>query len=80
LGLSKGVIVMPTSEECTNLKVAHASLDKRVDAIAERLDEVLDEIKAIRAWASKWGTALMLVALLGKDAIPILSKVFGITG
>lgn len=71
---------MPTPEECTNLKVAHASLDKRVDAISERLDEVLDEIKAMRAWASKWGTALLFVALLGKDAIPVLSKIFGIAG
>lgn len=68
---------MPTNEECTNLKVAQASLDKRVDAIAERLDEVLDEVKNMRAWATKWGTILLLVTILGKDAGPILAKLLG---
>ena len=69
---------MPTHEECTNLKVAQASVDKRVDAIAERLDEVLEEVKSIRAWATKWGTVLMLVVVLGKDAGPIISKLLGL--
>ena len=66
---------MPSQEECTNLKVAQATLDRRVEAISERLDEVLDEVKAIRAWLMKWGTILLLVIVLGKDAIPTITKV-----
>lgn len=69
---------MPTPEDCTNLKIAQVSIDKRVDAIAERLDEVLEEIKQVRAWAAKWGTILMLVVILGKDALPIVTKIFGV--
>lgn len=69
---------MPTPEDCTNLKVAQVSLDKRVDAISERLDEVLEEIKAMRSWATKWGTALLLIVILGKDAAPILTKILGV--
>jgi len=69
---------MPTPEECTNLKIAQVSIDKRVDAIAERLDEVLEEVKGIRAWATKWGTALILIVILGKDALPVISKLLGI--
>lgn len=69
---------MPTPEDCTNLKIAQVSIDKRVDAIAERLDEVLEEIRQVRAWAAKWGTILMLVVILGKDALPIVTKIFGV--
>ena len=66
---------MPTPEECTNMKVAQVSLDKRVDAIAERLDEVLEEVRSMRSWATKWGTILMLLTIIGKDALPIIGKV-----
>lgn len=68
---------MPTQEECTAIKVQQAHHETRLSAISERLDEVLDELRAMRKWLSTYGTAILLVAVLGEKAVPIMTKIFG---
>jgi len=45
---------MPTPEQCQELKVTQVRQETRMDAVAERLDEVLDEVKEIRAVMNKY--------------------------
>ena len=45
---------MPTPEECNQLKINQTKQEARVDAIAERLDEVLEEVKSIHAMMQKY--------------------------
>lgn len=69
---------MPTQEECTAIKVTQAQQDARMSAMSERLDEVLDELRALRKWLSSYGTVILLVAIFGEKAMPIVTKIFGV--
>lgn len=69
---------MPSPEECNKLKVAQAVQEQRLDAVSERLDEVLDEIRGAKAflakWLSIWFPVIILLAILGNNAMPIILK------
>lgn len=69
---------MPTEKECSELKVAQASIDSRVDAIGERLDEVLEELRSIKQWAAKYGTICFLLLIAGDKALPVITKMLGV--
>lgn len=87
---------MPTPEECRQLQIEAAESRTRLNSQAERLDEVIVEIRRINETLSlfaeqliemvkkafKYGwysiCALTLIAIFGKDALPILLKVFGL--
>jgi hypothetical protein len=47
----------------------------RLDAMGERLGEVLDTIQANGEWVRKWIPVMFLVMLLGDKAIPFLGKI-----
>ena len=77
---------MPTAEECTERRIEVAllsakvdQLTQRIDAISERLDENIEQAKAINKWLSTYGTIVLLIALLGDKAIPLLTKILGAT-
>lgn len=73
---------MPTIEECTDRRVESIelrgrlnALEQRIDAQAERLDEAIGEMKAINKWLTQYGTLVLLIALLGDKAIPLITKI-----
>ena len=70
---------MSTPEECNMIRINQAELTGRVGAMSERLDEVLQEVRDIKAWFSKYGTICFLFILLGDKAIPVITKILGIT-
>jgi hypothetical protein len=47
----------------------------RLDAMGERLNEVLESIQANGEWVRKWVPVMFLVMLLGDKAIPFLGKI-----
>ena len=78
----------PTPDECTNIKIALAKSEQRVDALSERLDEVLEEIKEAKIflknwliflgkWLSIWFPIIIILAIMGNNALPIILKVIG---
>lgn len=68
---------MPTREECKRLEIESATMKERINAIAERLDEAIDETKQLRADLKKLFMPLILLAVLGSQAIPLLKQVLG---
>lgn len=46
----------------------------RLDAMSERLGEVLESIKSNGEWVRRWVPVMFLVMLLGDKAVPILGK------
>lgn len=70
---------MPSPDECSNIKITQAETNARVNAIAERLDEVLEEVKDFKQWLQRYGTACFFIILLGDKAIPIVTKMLGVT-
>lgn len=69
---------MPSPERCQEFEISVVQLSARVDAASKRLDEVLEEVRGIRAWAAKYGTAMFFILLLGDKAVPVVVKIFGI--
>lgn len=69
---------MPSHEECHSIKLDHVKVVGRVDAISERLDEVLEEVKAIKQWFVKYGTIAFIFAVAGDKAVPIVLKILGV--
>jgi len=69
---------MPTPEECRRIEVDNAMMKERMNAIAERLDEAIDETKSLRADLKKLFLPLILLAFLGSQAIPLLKQVIGV--
>lgn len=65
---------MPTQEECTEIKITQAQQDAKLNAVHRRLDEVLSEVKELKQWLAKFGTLMVLLAMFGEKAVPILSK------
>jgi hypothetical protein len=68
---------VPTQEQCTQLSVKQAQHEARIEAISERLDELLEEVKGLRKWLSTYGTVVLIIAILGERAVPIVTKIFG---
>lgn len=68
---------MPTPEECKRLEIDSATMKERINAIAERLDEAIDETKQLRADLKKLFMPLILLAVLGSQAIPLLKQLLG---
>lgn len=69
---------MPTVEECTNMKIAQAKTEARMEAISDRLDEVLREIQEAKKWAATYGSVGVFIILLGDKAIPIIMAILNI--
>jgi hypothetical protein len=68
---------MPTHEECNERRVEAVKLMTRTDAISERLDELLEEVRGLKKWFSTYGTVAFFVAVLGDKALPIIGKILG---
>lgn len=71
---------------CTEIQIKQASIDTRVDAIGERLDEVLEELRGFKRWLTTWGSGcfglMLLYSLAGKDivskvAVTVIDHYFG---
>lgn len=69
---------MPTEKECNEIKIGAAVLSQRVDTMAERMEEILHEVKDIKDWFKKYGTICFLVVILGDKALPVIAKILGV--
>lgn len=69
---------MPTPEDCKRIEIDNATMKERINAIAERLDEAIDETKSLRSDLKKLFLPLILLAVLGSQAIPLLKQVLGV--
>lgn len=69
---------MPTQEECTEIKITQAQQDAKLNAVHRRLDEVLAEVQSLKQWLAKFGTLIVLLAMFGEKAMPVVVKIFGV--
>ena len=75
--LDRSLYTMPTQEDCKRIEIDNATMKERINAIAERLDEAIEETKSLRADLKKLFMPLILLAVLGSQAIPLLKQVLG---
>lgn len=69
---------MPTPEKCEKLEIDNAKIQERISAISERLDEAIEETKQLRADLKKFFWPLILLAVIGNQAMPLLKQLAGV--
>lgn len=69
---------MPNPEDCRRIEIDNATMKERMNAIAERLDEAIDETKSLRADLKKLALPLILLAFFGSQALPLIKQIVGV--
>lgn len=65
---------MPTVDKCHELETKQAVLDTRLNAINERLGELLLEMQLLKSIMQKFGTILLLAAVFGDKSVEIVAQ------
>ena len=60
---------MPTEHDCAQIEIRQVTLEARINAISERLDEVLKLMRAAGRWAIGAVSLLVVVEIFGKEAV-----------